>query len=74
MIANEYLENNEFDMSLQFFEKCLAVAQSAKDRNIEAECYQQIGMIYETQGELERAVEQREHFLELCKETNNREK
>ena len=26
MIANEYLEHNEFDMSLQFFEKCLAVA------------------------------------------------
>ena len=26
MIANEYLERNEFDMSLQFFEKCLGVA------------------------------------------------
>jgi len=26
MIANEYLENHEFDMSLQYFEKCLAVA------------------------------------------------
>jgi uncharacterized protein HemY len=48
MIANEYLEHNEFDMSLQFFEKCLDVAQRAQDRNIEAECYQQIGMIYET--------------------------
>ena len=74
LIANEYLEMNEFDMSLQFFEKCLAVAQSAKDRNIEAECYQQIGMIYETQGELDRAIEHRQQFLELSKGENNREK
>ena len=48
LIANEYLELNEFDLSLSFFEKCLNVAQRAQDRNIEAECYQQIGMIYET--------------------------
>ena len=74
MIANEYLERNEFDMSLQFFEKCLGVAQEAQDRDIEAECYQQIGMIYETQGELDRAVEQRELFLDLCKDTGNRAK
>jgi len=40
MIANEYLDKNEFNMSLQFFEKCLAVAKNAQDRNIEAECYQ----------------------------------
>jgi len=31
-------------------------------------------MIYETQGEFENAVEHREKFLELCKETNNIEK
>ena len=31
-------------------------------------------MIYETQGQLDRAVEYREQFLELCKETDNREK
>lgn len=31
LIANEYLENNDFDMSLQFFEKCLQVAQQAQD-------------------------------------------
>ena len=48
LIANEYLEQSDFEMSLQFFEKCLQVAQSAKDKDIEAECYQQIGMIYET--------------------------
>ena len=61
-------------MSLQFFEKCLAVAQRANDKIIEAECYQQIGMIYETQGELDRSVENRQRFLELAKEENNREK
>lgn len=60
LIANEYLEHHEFDMSLQFFEKCLNVAKAAQDRNIEAECYQQIGMIHETQGELDRAVDMRE--------------
>jgi len=74
LIANEYLEQSDFEMSLQFFEKCLQVALSAKDQDIEAECYQQIGMIYETQGELDRAVENRERFLELCKETKNKEK
>lgn len=74
MIANDFLEKNDFQMSLQFFEKCLAVAKNASDKDIEAECYQQIGMIYETQGELDKAVEQRTQFLDLCKETNNREK
>lgn len=74
LIANEYLEKLEFDMSLQFFEKCLLVAQRAEDQNIEAECYQQIGMIYETQGELDRSVEYREKFLDLCKQTGNEEK
>lgn len=39
LIAKEYLEMSEFDMSLQFFEKCLSVAQRAQDKNIEAECY-----------------------------------
>ena len=28
-IAKEYLDMNEFDMSLQFYEKCLAVSQNA---------------------------------------------
>ena len=41
MIANEHLERNEFDMSLQFFQKCLQVAQEAeKMKDIEASCYQ----------------------------------
>ena len=31
-------------------------------------------MIYETQGELDKAIEFRESFLDLCKETNNIEK
>ena len=31
-------------------------------------------MIYETQGDLDKAVEYREQFLDLCKETNNKEK
>ena len=39
MIAKQYLEQNDFDMSLQFFEKCLGVAQEAQDRDKEAECY-----------------------------------
>lgn len=71
-IANEYLEMSEFELSLQFFEKCLEVSRKAEDRNIEAECYQQIGMIYETQGELEKSVQYRTQFLTLCKETKNK--
>ena len=39
-IANEYLEHNEFEMSLQFYEKPLNVAQQYQDKDIEAECYQ----------------------------------
>ena len=74
LIANEYLEMQEFELSLQFFEKCLQVAQRSQDKIIEAECYQQIGMIYDAQGEMDRAIEHRELFLNLCKETGNREK
>lgn len=73
-IANEYLEMNDFELSLQFFEKCLDVSRKAKDRTIEAECYQQIGMIYETQGELDKSIEYRMRFLQLCKETKDKKK
>ena len=74
MIANDFLEKNDFGMSLQFFEKCLEVAKSAQDKDIEAECYQQIGMIYETQGQLESAIEYRQKFLTLTTDTENKEK
>ena len=63
MIANEFLEQKNFTDSLLYFERCLEVAKSAQDQDIEAECYQQIGMIYEEQGELDRAIEQRKTFL-----------
>jgi len=33
-IAIDYLEKNQFDMSLQFFEKCLNVAQRAQNKDI----------------------------------------
>ena len=44
-IAIQYQKNNEFDLSLQFFEKCLDVAKRANDKDNEATCYQQIALI-----------------------------
>lgn len=47
LIAIEYDEKGEAELSLQFFEKCLEVARRAHDVDKEAECYQQIALIYE---------------------------
>lgn len=68
------MEQNEFDLSLEFFEKCLNVARSSDDKIIQAECYQQIGMIYDTQGDIENALEHREKFLHFTVQAGDREK
>lgn len=52
LIAIEYDEKGEADLSLQFFEKCLDVARRAHDTVKEAECYQQIALIYERQDQM----------------------
>ena len=44
-IAVQFVEQNDFDKALQFFQKCLDASQRAEDRLMEAECYQKIGHI-----------------------------
>ena len=46
-IAKEYQNEGQYDMSLQFYEKCVHVAQQANDVHAEADCYQEIGDICE---------------------------
>lgn len=41
---------------------------------MEAECYQKIGHIQERLGDLEKAIEFLNKFLELCEETENKTK
>lgn len=71
LIAIEYDEKGEAELSLQFFEKCLEVARRAHDTVKEAECYQQIALIYERQDEMGSAIEYLNRFLEICIENKN---
>ena len=75
-IALDYLNANDFDLSLTFFEKCLDVARRANDKDKEAECYQQIARIHEkvSPDDLTPAIEYLQKFLELGIASNNKEK
>ena len=46
--------------------------QKAENRDEEAKCYQQIGHIQEKLGNLEKAIEFLNKFLQLCEETGNK--
>ena len=39
IIAIDFQEREQFDHSLQFFEKCLEASKRANDKEKEAECY-----------------------------------
>lgn len=74
IIAVQFQDQNDFDKSLSYFEKCLSASQRAADRNMEGECYQKIGKIEEKLGNLEKAIEFLQKFLSLCEETKNKPK
>lgn len=59
---------NDFDKALSFFQLCLDASQRAENKVMEAECYQKIGAIQERLGDLEKAIEFLNRFLELCEE------
>lgn len=47
VIAVQFQEQNDFDKSLQYFQKCLEASQRAQDKTMEGECYQKMGKIQE---------------------------
>lgn len=55
---------------MYYFEKCLDVSRRAGDKDKEAECYQQIGLIYE-KTDSERSIQYLTKFLELCIENKS---
>ena len=63
--------DGQFDMSLQFYEKCVNVSVQANDVHSEAECYQEIGAICEQQGDMASSIEYLTKFLVLCQENKN---
>lgn len=74
IIAIQFQDQNDFDKSLQFFQKCLDASQRAENRDQEAECYQKIGHIHEMLGDLDKSIEFLNKFLQLCEETDNKSK
>ena len=66
IIAIEYQEREEYEKSLEFFEKCLDAAKRSGDKSKEAECYQRIGLIHENLGDLDKSIVFLNKFLELC--------
>ena len=74
IIALDFQEKNDYDLSLKYFEKCLESSQQAENKDQEAECYQKIAHIYEKLNELDKAVEYLNRFLQLCEETDQKTK
>lgn len=66
VIAIDFQERDEFDRSLEYFEKCLEASKRSNDKEKEAECYQRIGLIYEKLGDLEKAIGMLTRFLDVC--------
>ena len=73
MIALQFQDQNDFDNSLKFFEKCLDASKRAEKKEQEAECYQKIGRIYEKLDppDLDKAIEYLDKFLALCQESSD---
>ena len=74
VIALEFQDNNDFDMALRNFDKCLVASRSAKNKDQEAECYQKMGHIHEKLGDIVKAIDLLNDFLKICEETKNDEK
>ena len=70
-IAVDHDQNNEPEAALDFFEKCLDMAHRVEDQAKEAECYQQIANIYENQGDMDKAIDYLNRFLEICLSKSN---
>jgi len=67
-------QDGESQFSLNYFGKCLEMAQRVMNTDKMAECYQQIANIHERQGEMHLAIDYLTKFLEICLETKNNEK
>lgn len=65
-VANEHQEAGNFGEALQYFEKCQDVAKRAHDEVSEADCYQQIGLIYHLLGHFDESIEYTTKFRQLC--------
>ena len=74
IIALDFQEKNDYDLSLKYFEKCLESSQKAENKDQESECYQKIAHIYEKLNDLDKAVEFLNKFLALCEETDQKSK
>eukprot|EP00347_Sterkiella_histriomuscorum_P015789 403355675 len=74
IIAIDFQDREEFDKSLEYFEKCLEASKRANDKDKEAECYQRIGLIHEKLGDLDKSIVFLNRFLELCMQNDNKEK
>ena len=73
-IALQFSDQNDFDKSLEYFQKCLDSSKRAEDRIMEAECYQKIGKIQEKLGDMDEAIKYLMMFLDLCEQEKNKTK
>ncbi len=66
VIAIDFQNRDEFDKSLEYFDKCLEASKRANMKDKEAECYQQIGLIHDKLGDFDKSIVFLNKFLELC--------
>lgn len=65
-IARTQQDQANFAEALEYFQRCLDVAKRAENVEIEAECYQSIGLIQHQRGFYNEAIEYTNDFLKLC--------
>ena len=67
-IAQEYLDKEDYEHALEFYEKCLGQCDKAEDMMTQSKCHFQIGLIYERMEDLGEAVMNVNRYLEICQE------
>lgn len=73
-IAKSYEDKEEYDKSLEYFEKCLDACKKADNSEMESKWYFKIGIIYEKMEDLDKAVDFVEKFLNICKSESSNDK
>ena len=71
-VAAEYEKNDKVEEATKYYEKCINAARRAGDIKKESECTKKIGMLFQNQGDLTKAIEFFNQYLKTSKELNIR--
>lgn len=63
--------NYSINEALEYYERCLSVAQMASEKEAEGSICNKIGTLYFNMGEIGKSIDYQKRYLEIAKEYNN---